>query len=193
MRRNPALETLQMVLFEVIGQVGVVTLHRPEKCNAINSDMSAALGSAIDRIESDPQIRAGVLRANMAKGRAVFCAGHDLVHFRETYGTDEEDAVTTRKGGFAGITRKSRRKPLIAAVDGLATSGGCEIALACDMIIASRRAAFALAEVRWNLVPTAGGAFRLPRAIGRYAAMDALLTAEPIAGVRAYRLGSSAA
>jgi enoyl-CoA hydratase/carnithine racemase len=85
-----------MVLFEVIGQV-----HRPEKCNAINSDMSAALGSAIDRIESDPQIRAGVLRANMAKGRAVFCAGHDLTHFRETYGTDEEDAVTTRRGGFA--------------------------------------------------------------------------------------------
>jgi enoyl-CoA hydratase len=101
MRRNPALETLRMVLFEVIGQVGVVTLHRPEKCNAINSAMSAALESAIDRIESDPQIRAGVLRANMAKGRAVFCAGHDLTHFRETYGTDEEDAVTTRRGGFA--------------------------------------------------------------------------------------------
>lgn len=179
----------QTVLVDVIGQVAVVTLNRPEKRNAINPAMAAALEAAIDRIENDPRIRAGVLRANMAKGHAVFCAGHDLTHFRETFGTDDEDAVTTMTGGFAGMTRKSRRKPMIAAVDGLATSGGCEIALACDIIIASHRAAFALAEVRWNLVPTAGGAFRLPRAIGRYAAMDALLTAEPIRGVRAYQLG----
>jgi enoyl-CoA hydratase len=61
--------------------------------------------------------------------------------------------------------------------------------LACDIVLASRRASFALAEVKWNLVPTAGGAFRLPRALGRYVAMDALLTAEPISALRAYQLG----
>ena len=107
-----------------------------------------------------------VLRANMAKGRAVFCAGHDLTHFRETYGTDEEDAVTTRERRLRGITRRSHRKPLIAAVDGLATSGGCEIALAYDMIIASRRAAFALAAVRWNLSPPRAARFGCPAPSG---------------------------
>lgn len=182
-------EESKTVLFEIRDQIGIITLNRPEKRNAIDPRMTIALEAVIDRIESDPGIRVGILRANIAKGRPVFCAGHDLTHFRETFGTPEEDAVTTASGGFAGFTRKLRRKPLIAAVDGLATSGGCEMVLACDIVLASRRASFALAEVKWNLVPTAGGAFRLPRALGRYVAMDALLTAEPISALRAYQLG----
>ena len=177
------------ILLEIEENVAIVTLNRPEKRNAIDPPMATALEAAIDRIENDPTIRVGILRAEVTRDRPVFCAGHDLTHFRESFGTPDEDAVTTATGGFAGITRKPRRKPLIAAVDGLATSGGCEIALACDMILASRRAAFALAEVRWNLVPTAGGAFRLPRLVGRNVAMDAILTAEPISAVRAYHLG----
>jgi enoyl-CoA hydratase/carnithine racemase len=182
-------EAKSTVVLEVEENVAIVTLNRPEKRNAIDPPMAAALEAAIDRIENDPKIRVGILRAETARGQPVFCAGHDLTHFRESFGRPDEDAVTTPTGGFAGLTRKVRRKPIVAAVDGLATSGGCEIALACDVILASRRAAFALAEVKWNLVPTAGGAFRLPRVIGRNVAMDAILTAEPISALRAYQLG----
>jgi enoyl-CoA hydratase len=184
-QRSPA----EKVRFAVEDRVAIITLARPEKRNAIDPPMAVALEQAIDRVESDTGIRVAILRAEVTEERPVFCAGHDLTHFQETFGTPEEDAVTTATGGFAGLARKSRRKPLIAAVDGLATSGGCEMALACDIIIASRRASFALAEVRWNLVPTAGGAFRLPRAVGRCVAMDAILSAEPISARRAYQLG----
>jgi enoyl-CoA hydratase/carnithine racemase len=177
------------VLYEVQDRVAVLTLNRPEKRNAVDPLMAAQLEAAIDRYEADQEVLVAVLQARMAPGHAVFCAGHDLSHFRSTLGTPAEDAVTTPTGGFAGITRKARRKPLIAAVDGLATSGGCEIVLACDLVVASRRAGFALAEVRWNLVASAGGGFRLPRAVGRAVAMDMLLTAEPISGERAYQLG----
>jgi enoyl-CoA hydratase/carnithine racemase len=189
MMRDVARASANTILLDIHDHVAVITLNRPEKRNAIDPSMAEALEAAIDRIEGDPNIRVGILRAEIAKGRPVFCAGHDLAHFRESFGTPEEDTVTTTTGGFAGIAQKTRRKPMIAAVDGLATSGGCEIALACDIIVASRRAAFALAEVKWNLVPTAGGAFRLPRMVGRNVAMDAILTAEPISALRAYQLG----
>jgi enoyl-CoA hydratase/carnithine racemase len=112
------------ILLEIDEHVAVITLNRPEKRNAIDPSMAEALERAIDRIESDPAIRVGILRANVAKGRPVFCAGYDLMHFRGSFGTPDEDAVTTATGGFAGIARKNRRKPMIAAVDGLATSPG---------------------------------------------------------------------
>jgi enoyl-CoA hydratase len=169
--------------------VAVMTLDRPEKRNAIDPALATAIEAAIDRYESDDRVRVAVLEAEMLPGHPVFCAGHDLQHFRDTLGTVEEDAVTTPSGGFAGLTRKSRSKPLIAAVDGLATAGGCEMVLACDLVIASERAAFAIAEAKWNLVASGGGAFRLPRAVGRSVAMDMLLTAEPISGQRAFELG----
>ncbi|HSW16716.1 MAG TPA: enoyl-CoA hydratase-related protein [Ramlibacter sp.] len=176
------------VRFEVHGQVARIVLDRPRKKNAIDADMARGLHAAFDRLETTAELRVGVLAAEYGDGRAVFCAGHDLTHFLETFGTDEEDAVTTAEG-FAGLTRRQRSKPLIAAVDGLATSGGFEMALACDIIIASTRAAFALAEVKWNLCPSAGGALRLPRAVGRIVAMDALLTGSEIPAERAFQLG----
>ena len=96
---------------------------------------------------------------------------------------------STERGGFAGYAYRERRKPVIVAVDGLATAGGCEIVLASDMVVATTRSAFGLAEVKRNLVAGAGGLFRLPRAIGRAAAMEAILTGEPIPAERAYQLG----
>lgn len=176
------------VRFEVHGPVARIVLDRPRKKNAVDADMTRSLQAAFDRLEADVALCVGVLTAEYGDGRAVFCAGHDLTHFLETFGTEEEDAVTTADG-FGGLTRRQRTKPLIAAVDGLATSGGFEMALACDIIVASTRAAFALAEVKWNLLPSAGGAVRLPRAIGRFVAMDALLTASEIPAERAYQLG----
>jgi enoyl-CoA hydratase len=97
--------------------------------------------------------------------------------------------MRTERGGFAGFVYRERTKPVVAAVDGLATAGGCEIVLAADLVVASTRSAFGLAEVKRNLVAGAGGLFRLPRAIGQAAAMEAILTGEPILAERAHALG----
>jgi enoyl-CoA hydratase len=115
----------------------------------------------------------------------VFCAGADLKAINAGQGA----SLSTARGGFAGFAYRDRRKPVIVAVDGLATAGGCEIVLAADMVVATTRSAFGLAEVKRNLVAGAGGLFRLPRAIGRAAAMEAILTGEPIPAERAYQLG----
>jgi enoyl-CoA hydratase len=128
-----------------------------------------------------------VLTANVeGQRRPVFCAGADLKVIRET-GTAA--TLDTERGGFAGFVYRERTKPIVVAVDGLATAGGMEIVLAADVVVASTRASFGLAEVRHNLVAAAGGLFRLPRAIGRVPAMDAILTGEPIDAERAYQLG----
>jgi enoyl-CoA hydratase len=115
----------------------------------------------------------------------VFCAGADL----KVINAGGAATLATAKGGFGGFTYRDRRKPVIVAVDGLATAGGCEIVLAADLVVASRRAAFGLAEVKRNLIAGAGGLFRLPKAIGQAAAMEAILTGEPIPAERAYELG----
>ena len=103
-------------------------------------------------MEADDEVRVAVLRANTTEPRPVFCAGYDL-----TSGTGEAHGGYTERGGFAGFTQRARTKPIVAAVDGFAVGGGFEIALACDVVVASPRAAFALAEVKWNLVAAAGG------------------------------------
>ena len=117
--------------------------------------------------------------------RPVFCAGADLKAINAGGG----GALATAKGGFAGFVYRERTKPVIVAVDGLATAGGCEIVLAADLVVATTRSAFGLAEVKRNLIAGAGGLFRLPRAIGQAAAMEAILTGEPIPAERAYELG----
>ena len=98
----------------------------------------------------------------------MFCAGADLKEINAERGAD----LATARGGFAGFTYRQRRKPVIAAVDGLATAGGCEIALAADIVVATTRSAFGLAEVKRNLVAGAGGLFRLPRAVGQGPALE---------------------
>ena len=100
-----------------------------------------------------------------------------------------DSGLGTKRGGFAGFVYRDRRKPVIVAVDGLATAGGCEIVLAADLVVATTRSSFGLAEVKRNLIAGAGGLFRLPRAIGQAAAMEAILTGEPFTAQRAYDLG----
>jgi enoyl-CoA hydratase len=176
--------TMAMVEYETVEHVVRVTLNRPQKRNAINGDMARAIEAAIDRVEADDHIRVAILRATSGGDRPVFCAGHDLAA-----AADGEDGSVTERGGFAGIVRRPRTKPLVAAVDGLATAGGLEILLACDVVVASDRASFGLAETRWNLVPGGGGLFRLTRIVGRPVAMDLLLTGQPMSAERAYQLG----
>ena len=176
----------EIVTYEADGRVAVITLNRPEARNAVNGDVAAGLEAAIDRLEADDDVWVGILAANTeGQERPVFCAGADLKAINAGNGA----ALGTERGGFAGFVYRERRKPMIVAVDGLATAGGCEIVLAADLVVATTRSAFGLAEVKRNLVAGAGGLFRLPRAIGQAAAMEAILTGEPIPAERAYDLG----
>ncbi len=175
-----------IVEYEVRGKIAVITLNRPEARNAVNGDVASGLEAAVDKLEADENVWIGVLAANTAgQERPVFCAGADL----KAINSGQAGALNTQRGGFGGFVYRQRKKPVIAAVDGLATAGGCELVLACDMLVATSRSAFGLAEATRNLIAGAGGLFRLPRAIGRAAAMEAILTGEPFSAQRAYELG----
>ncbi len=174
------------VEYEKRGRVGVITLNRPEARNAINGDVASAFEAALDALEGDDDVWVGVLRANTAgQERPVFCAGADL----KAINSGQAGSLNTPRGGFAGFVYRERKKPIIAAVDGRATAGGCEIVLSTDLVVASTRSAFGLAEVLRNLVAGAGGLFRLPQLIGKNAAMEVILTGQPLTAQRAYELG----
>lgn len=175
-----------IVLFEKRGRIGIITLNRPEARNAVNGDVASGVEAALDAIEADDDIWVGIVTANTAgQEKPVFCAGADL----KAINSGNAGGLSTKRGGFAGIAYRERRKPIIVAIDGLATAGGCEIVLSCDLVVASNRSSFGLAEVKRNLIAGAGGLFRLPRAIGRGAALEIILTGEPLAAQRAYELG----
>ncbi len=178
---------MSAVLYSAADRIAVVTLNRPQARNAVDREVALGLEAAVDRLEADPEVWAAVLTAETGEQeRPVFCAGADLSVIRET-GT--ATTLDTERGGFAGFVFRERTKPIVVAVDGLATAGGLEIVLAADIVVATTRSAFGLAEVRRNLIAAAGGLFRLPRAIGRGPAMDAILTGEPIEARRAFDLG----
>jgi enoyl-CoA hydratase len=175
-----------IVQYEARGRVGIITLNRPEARNAVNGDVANGIEAAIDAIEADDDVWVGVLRANTeGQQNPVFSAGADL----KAVNSGNAASLNTKRGGFGGIAYRERRKPIIAAVDGLATAGGCEMVLSCDIVVATTRSSFGLAEAKRNLIAGAGGLFRLPRAIGRSTAMLAVLTGEPISAERAYQLG----
>lgn len=170
-----------MVDYTELGHVAVITLDRPEARNAIDGDTARGLEAALDRLEADEETWVGVLA-----GRGpVFSAGADLKAIAAGRGGE----LSTPRGGFAGLVRREREKPMIAAVDGPALAGGCEIALACDLIVASTQARFGLPEVKRSLVAAGGGLFRLPRALPRAVAMEMVLTGDPLPAERAHALG----
>ncbi|MGH9184697.1 MAG: crotonase/enoyl-CoA hydratase family protein [Acidimicrobiales bacterium] len=170
-----------MVDYEVRGRVAVLTLNRPEARNAVNGALAAAMEEAIDRLEDDPEVWAGVL----THVGPVFSAGADL----KAIAAGEASTLATPRGGFAGLVQRERTKPLIAAIDGPALAGGCEIMLACDLAVASTAARFGLPEVKRSLVAAAGGLFRLPRMLPRRIALEIGITGEPIGAERAYQFG----
>ncbi|KCZ50321.1 crotonase/enoyl-CoA hydratase family protein [Hyphomonas pacifica] len=169
------------VEYEKHGNIAIITMNRPEARNAINGEMAQTMEAALDQMESDPEVWVGILTA---VGKA-FCAGADLKEISAGNGA----ALSTKKGGFAGIARRERTKPLIAAITGSALAGGTEVALSCDMIVCADDTNFGLPEVKRSLVAAAGGLFRLPRAIGRATALEVILTGDPLPSQRAYELG----
>ena len=175
-----------IVLYETRGRIGLITLNRPEARNAVNGDVANALEAAIDQLENDPEVWVGILTANTeGQERPVFSAGADL----KAINAGQAGSLSTARGGFAGFVYRERKKPVIVAVDGLATAGGCEIVLGADLVVATTRSSFGLAEVTRNLIAGAGGLFRLPRAIGQATAMEVILTGLPLSAQRAYDLG----
>jgi crotonobetainyl-CoA hydratase len=166
---------------------GVLTvlLDRPEAKNAINVAMSDAVGAAMERADTDPQIHAVVI-ASAHEG--IFCAGADL---KATSRGEPSFAADGPFGswGLAGSTARTPSVPVIAAVEGLALGGGFEICLSADLLVASPSASFGLPEVSVGLMAGAGGAVRLPDQLPRKVALDMLLTGRRLAAEEAHRLG----
>lgn len=158
------------------GHVLVITMQRTEKRNAVNRAMADALDDALNELDDDDDLWAGVLTGSAD----VFSAGSDL-----TAGGD----YSTGRGGEYGIIRRRRRKPLIAAVEGPALGGGLEIILACDLVVAARTARFGLPEVTIGVVPTCAGLFRAPRALPLNVARQLILTGRPMEAMRAFDVG----
>jgi len=163
------------------GNVALLTLNRPEARNAISPEVSETMVGLLDDIEADPAVRAVVLTG----AGEVFSAGADL----KVVASGRANDIARFKGGFAGIVTRDFPKPLIAAVNGPALAGGCEIVLSCDLVVASTAARFGLPEVKRSLVAAAGGLFRLPRVLPRPIALEVILTGDPIDAERAYHFG----
>ena len=176
------------VEYETRGRVGIFTLNRPEARNAVNGDV-AGRWRRPRPLEADPEVWVGVLTANPTGRRPVFSAGADLKAINTAAGA----GISAQSGRLRRVRLPRAGEAGDRAVDGLATAGGCEIVLACDLVVATTRSSFGLAEVKRNLIAGAGGLFRLPRAIGRAAAMEAILTGEPIPAERAYAASASSA
>ena len=171
-----------IVIVQRTGRVGIVTLNRPKQLNALNDALMDALGDALRSLDADADIGCILL----AGGARAFAAGADIAAMADwTYMDVVQGEFITRN--WEAI--RQVRKPVIAAVAGFAMGGGCELALACDIVVAAESARFALPEVRLAMLPGAGGTQRLPRAIGKAKAMDMCLSARQLDAHEADRHG----
>ncbi|MGP8072183.1 MAG: enoyl-CoA hydratase/isomerase family protein [Thermoplasmata archaeon] len=174
------------VRFTTDGPVAWITLDRPEALNAIDPETHAELVVAWKRVRDEEAIRVAVVTG---AGTRAFCAGVDLKRMGEFYQNvpaGQRVEVWNREPGIGGITRNLEvGKPVIAAINGVCLGGGLEMALACDLRLASDNATFGLPEVRWAIIPGQGGTQRLPRTIPPGIALEMILTAQPIDAARA--------
>ena len=163
------------------GKLWVITLNRPERMNALHSPAHFELEEIFNEFSNDPDAWVAIITGS---GERAFCAGNDL-RYQAEGGKLERNPM-----GFAGLTsRFDLKKPIIAAVNGVAMGGGFEIALACDLIIASENARFALPEPKVGLAALAGGMHRLPRQIGMKRAMGMMLTGRTVEAQEGLSLG----
>ncbi len=172
----------ELILAEILGKVGLISLNRPQQLNALNDQLMTELGTALDAFEADDKIGCIVITGS----EKAFAAGADISAM-STY-----SYMDAYRGDY--ITRnwervKTCRKPVIAAVAGFALGGGCELAMMCDMIFAADTAQFGQPEIKLGILPGAGGTQRLPRAISKAKAMDMCLTARMMDAMEAERAG----
>jgi enoyl-CoA hydratase len=167
------------VLTEYDKRIAVITINRPQARNAVNRAVAVGLAEAFDELDRRDDLTVGILTG----AGGTFSAGMDLKAFL----AGESPKIAGK--GFGGLAEAPPRKPLIAAVEGWALAGGCEMALACDLIVAAEDAKFGVPEVKRGLVPASGGLVRLPRRIPAGVAMELALTGDPLPAADAYRLG----
>jgi enoyl-CoA hydratase len=169
------------ILVERDGPIGLVTLNRPHALNALFTPLVRDMVEALEALDADPEIRVLILTG----GSRVFAAGADL---KEMSAQNAVQALTNNRIAYWDRVRKIA-KPLIAAVSGYALGGGCELAMLCDMIVASETARFGQPEINVGLIPGAGGTQRLTRTIGKFKAMEMILTGVQIDAFEAERRG----
>ena len=171
----------EYILVEREGPVAIVTLNRPQQLNALSYGLIKELALALEALDQDADIRAIVLTG----GEKVFAAGTDIKEMADA--TPFDDRLQGRLAFRDRINRIS--KPVIAAVSGLTLGGGCELAMCCDIIIASETARFGQPEVNLGIIPGSGGTQRLTRTVGKYRAMEMVLTGDFINAAEAHTLG----
>src|SRR6516164_7415561 len=163
----------QYILVERDERVGIVTLNRPKELNALRTDLVSELAAALEEFDRDEEIGCMIITG---AGDRAFAAGADIKEMAD------KSPIDMLEGGFAAWLRiRSIHKPLIAAVGGYALGGGLEIALHCDMIVASENARFGQPEILIGVMPGAGGTQRLARNLGKYRTMEIVLTGAPVA------------
>jgi enoyl-CoA hydratase len=174
--------TYENILVEVRGRVGVITLNRPKQLNALNDALMNDLGAALSAYDIDDNVGAIVI----AGGEKAFAAGADIHAMKDFTYMDvyRTDFITRNWERLRTV-----RKPVIAAVGGVALGGGCELAMMCDIIIAADNARFGQPEIKLGVMPGAGGTQRLPRAVGKSKAMDLILTGRMMDAQEAERAG----
>jgi enoyl-CoA hydratase len=169
------------ILTSTEDQVGIVTLNRPQVLNALSHELMGELVQALEEFDRDENVRAIVLTGS----ERAFAAGADIKEM-----SDETSISIMLKDQFATWDKvKNVRKPIIAAVSGFALGGGCELAMTCDMIVASESAQFGQPEINIGVIPGAGGTQRLTRCVGKYKAMEMILTGKPITAREALEAG----
>ncbi|MEM7409722.1 MAG: crotonase/enoyl-CoA hydratase family protein [Myxococcota bacterium] len=163
------------VLTEVRGRVLLITLNRPDAMNAVNTALAEGLNAAVEKLDSDPGLTAGVLTG---AGRG-FCSGMDLKAF----------AKEGPPKGFNTFLEQGSKKPLIAAIEGFALAGGLEVALTCDLLVAAKGVRLGIPEVNVGLFAAGGGLMRLPRRVPYGVAMEMAITSDPIPAEKAFEYG----
>jgi enoyl-CoA hydratase len=169
----------QAVLTERRGSVLLITLNRPQVRNAVNQALAAGVAGALDELDGEDGLSAGVLTG----AGGFFCAGMDLGAFVKG------ESAWFGDRGFAGITQRASRKPLIAAIEGFAVAGGLELALACDLIVAARGAKLGIPEVKRSLVAAGGALLRMPRRMPYHLVMELALTGDTLPAQRFHEFG----
>ena len=176
------------ILLEITDGIALITLNRPEQLNALNYGLIDQLMTALDRIEGDADVRAVILTG---AGERAFSAGADIKEFSDSVKRGAAVAVRdfVRRGQAMTARLEAFKKPVIAAVNGFAFGGGCEITEAVHLAIASDRALFAKPEIKLGMPPTFGGTQRLPRLAGRKRALELLLAGDPFPPEHAREIG----